>query len=135
MNIREMEAERELDALVAEKVFGYKRVKVPKDYDGLNGGTDVLIPPHFSGQYSYPPRGKIALWHFVKDYSTDIYDAWEVTEKFHLNINNVGYGDKKYHVVINKFDEEGELTQFEAFGETASLAICRASLLAMEDKA
>lgn len=68
-----MEAGRELDALVAEHVKGFKHEKAPKDYDGMNGGTDILVPPDVDhANYPYPPKGPLRLTFFVPAYSADL---------------------------------------------------------------
>lgn len=78
---------RELDALVAEKVMGFRREKTPPDCEGKYGGEDVLIPPTINHKtWNYPPKGRIGLAYFVPHYSTDIA-AWN---KVSIKIKEIG---------------------------------------------
>lgn len=65
-----MEAGRELDALVAEKVFGLVRCTADS-HRGSDGATCYALPesPMMGGE--------------LRSYSTDIAAAWEVVEKIH----------------------------------------------------
>lgn len=121
---------RKLDCLVAEFVLGFKRTKTPEDYNGQNGGTDVLIPPDMDSFPNYPPMGKIALGYFANDYSTDLSAAWEVVEKmradgFELSLND--YSDNGYQVFFVGNNQK----QPTATTETAPEAISKAALLAV----
>lgn len=79
---RDLQPGRELDALIAEHVMGFRREKAPKDYYGEHGGTDVLVPLDVDHQnWHYPPKGRIPLTFFVPDYSTELTAAWQVWEK------------------------------------------------------
>lgn len=86
-----METGRELDALIAERLFGWRRIKGPKfDYDGPCESGDVLIPPTIVNDdeafQMMPPRGSIPFYYFVnRKWSTDISAAWEVVEKMKRN--------------------------------------------------
>jgi Phage ABA sandwich domain len=75
----EAEAGRDLDKLIAEKVFGIKRVFRPcdvKDRDGLGYGEDYHYIP--SGK---PPRTHMIDARPVPPFSTNIAAAWLVVEK------------------------------------------------------
>jgi hypothetical protein len=104
--ILNMEAGREMDALVAEKVMGYERVPDIKPY----GFGDA----------------------WLQHYSTDIAAAWQVVGK----LENNDFWWEASNVVPNsdpivyewKFVTVGR--QGEACEFTAPLAICRAALLA-----
>lgn len=72
-------SKREIDALLAEHLYNYKHGKTPKDYDGLNGGDDILIPPNRDNDYFiYPPRGKVSYTFHVPQYSENLDSAYEV---------------------------------------------------------
>lgn len=100
-----MEAGKELDALVVEKVTEYQSLTTALNLDGSYG----YLPP----------------------YSSDISVAWEVVEKFklsgflinHLNDNPMGDG---WHCVINHKHHARRC-------KTAPEAICKAALLAVMD--
>ena len=134
-----MKPGRELDALVTEKVMGLN-IKLKGCVEGeaidqclFDWDPDVPCPCSYMEKH----KTNIGCEHYqpvFKRYSTDISAAWEVAEKFHSYIENAGYGEKKYHVILNEFNNNGNVYQFEAFGETAPLAICRAALLAMEER-
>ena len=111
-DIKNMLAGRGLDALIAEKVMG-----LTVDYE-------------FSEPCILSLRDKYDDWGFLPNYSTDISAAWEVVEKL---CNETGCDVVK----VCKRDPEllrGEWScnlgrGFEALGDTAPLAICRAALL------
>lgn len=123
MNIDEMKAGREMDALVAEKVMGWKRFAV----------CDKLHPP-------YMEETRHTFAHGFPDYSTDITAAWEVAEKMRvavMPIDGGGWAAKDISIdathgtelyIIPGSDEE-------CYGwtkaDTAPLAICRAALKAV----
>jgi hypothetical protein len=65
-----MDAGRELDALVAEKVMGWMRVNSPHKITGANGEPSGLEP--IGGGY--------ATFAVVPHYSTDIAAAWQIVE-------------------------------------------------------
>lgn len=97
-----MPAGRELDSQVAEKVMGLKQS--PKNAEFFQYWP-----------YAFEP---------ARPYSTDIAAAWEVVGKFGL-FNLTRYGDGTWGAQDNaRFDEP-------VVAETAPLAICRASLLAL----
>jgi len=127
MDIRNMPAGREMDALVAEHVMGFRREKTPPDCNGEYGGEDILVPPNIDHDtWHYPPKGRISLTFFVPQYSTDIATAWAVLEKFR-------YYEIKSYPHMNVIAEVlNEKEWCKATGETAPLAICRAALLAVK---
>jgi hypothetical protein len=72
---------RDIECTIAEKLLGYRRVSVGKDYEGKNEG-EVLVPPTWGkgGGYTYPPRGPIALWHHVPRWASDEQANWRLIE-------------------------------------------------------
>jgi hypothetical protein len=76
-----MEAGRELDRFVAERVMGWRRMYGPGyDYDGKRKPDEMLVPPRISdkdfNQFQFPPRGPIAFGFFgIPKYSTSIADV------------------------------------------------------------
>lgn len=100
----QMPAGPELDAIIAEKVMGWKRVP----------GTE-------SGAWMDPCTndGRMGSW----SPSTDIAAAWEVVEKLKLSLipTNKGWIVSQHHLFEGPFGED----------ETAPLAICRAALAAI----
>lgn len=113
---------RELDALIAEKVMGYKVENTAEGYF-LKGQL---------GNYS---------WHnTVLRYSTDISAAWEVVEHFNelgWDISVVGSGELKssdsWHVEFEPRYVGGETNGVIIEGGfSAPLAICLAALKAIK---
>lgn len=104
-----MDAGRELDALIAEKVMGWTWKEVEGE------------------QYLYPPRpGDVNIPH----YSTDIAAAWQVVEKLaELGmLTSVCWGRSGNHGIIASVDIlEGGFNKPIA-AHTAPLAICLAAL-------
>lgn len=137
-----MPAGREMDALIAERIFGFRREAAPKDYDGEHGGNEVLVPPTATLaelEPILPRKGPIPFDYLVGErYSTDIAAAWQVVERLQPDVwvkLHVGrsfredfvpivdcyighYGSPDAHVVER--------------GIGAPLAICRAALRAAE---
>lgn len=119
INIDEMQAGRELDALIAEKVMRFTQCTCncalePKMVAGFTAcavcGLDIPLA-----------------------YSTDIAAAWQVVEKLNLfrymvlNKN----ADEKY--IIRRYSEWLFPDGFTA-ASTAQLAICRAALKTIEEQ-
>ena len=102
-----MKPGRELDALVAEKVMGWKVAQVfdLKDTDGTNIANGIT--PYSIGQR-------------VPHYSTDIAAAWEVVGKFE-------------YIDVRRFKDHWGCTVYgqTVTGKTAPEAICKAALLAV----
>lgn len=113
MNIDEMQAGRELDALIAEKVMGLDAPTKRKPWWGLMGSTGGLSVPH--------------------RYSVAISEAWQVVEKLVANGFDVS-------VWVGRRDDQNFYTCQVDWGikkmvavtaYTAPLAICRAALKAV----
>ena len=107
--ILQLEAGRELDALVMESVFGIKR----------NDGTEQYV-----------------IGHNLPHFSTDISAAWEVVEKM-IELKmfiNIGHGGILWRINVSsrKMYERLEYTGITAM--TAPLAICRAALLVVGEE-
>lgn len=153
VNIDEMQAGRELDALVAEKVMKWR----------WDNDWDCLIPPeqkakpsemwtdwqpgltedwrepvkenHVPGVRYNGDSSKIILPH----YSTNIAAAWEVVEKLqvthYVNVNiHTPFFDGELHwcyFELHKHTDTHPL--WSASGNTTPLAICRAALKAVEN--
>ena len=111
---------RELDALVAEKVMGW--VDLWKDEKHFK-----MYPPN-KQNVGIRYAGRTEVWN----YSTDISAAWKVVEEFNFYIDNAGYGEKKYRVILGELNNNNDIYRPEAFGETAPEAICKAALLVKE---
>ena len=136
--IREMEAGRELDALVAEKVMkSHRWTETPPDYDGKHGSDKILMPKDLTWDEAspwLPPRGPIGHIN-LHHYSTDIAAAWEVVEKIHSRgwfadfcwRDDVCPGRVVW--AIDFVTAAGKCVSADS--ESAPLAICRAALLAV----
>ncbi|QYK68296.1 hypothetical protein [Paenibacillus sp. S02] len=84
-----MELGVDLDAMVAEFVFGWTRITGPtQDYHGPVEHGDVLIPPNTSTDEALrmmPPKGSIPFTYFVnRHWSKSISAAWKVEENMLL---------------------------------------------------
>jgi hypothetical protein len=135
MNIDTLEAGRELDALVAEKVMGWTW---PDDRCPICGWSfsDTAAEGCVPGDCSQRPIPTVPESEDYPHYSTDITAAWEVVEKMlgqlpqqdihfqHLEYTGWGVG-----TCFNK--EEGGWDEW-MYGETLPIAICRAALKAVE---
>jgi hypothetical protein len=116
------EAGRELDALIAEKVMGWKW------YDHTGYAIRYFRPPNRFNYGAIAEGGEVTYLDSLPRYSTDMAAAWEVAETFdavqvgrawNLDGNSAGY-----HCQL-------DVDNVNAFAETAPLAICRAALLAV----
>jgi len=111
-------ADRELDALVAEKVMGFE-VGIYESYRGITGISYVCKDKYPSGEFDLP------------NYSTDIKAAWEVVEKFSDESFELDhFCDGVWTCKFRWVDDEGE-SEAEAKAKTAPRAICLAALKAM----
>lgn len=122
--IDKLEAGRDLDALIAEKVFGWHGIIPMTEYNlcwGFRAGT---------GRREDDKR------ETVKSYSSDIRAAWEVIEKTELLILNElsfdhGYRDDEDDETRDYLLVNSHSRDVLAIGSTAPLAICRAALKAV----
>jgi hypothetical protein len=121
-----MEAGRELDALIAEKVMGWMRVNSPHKITGASGE-----PSGFE-----PIGGGYATFAVVPHYSTGIAAAWLVVDAMRargaavLLRYDMAYANEweaGFGVASDKFPS--------AHAPTAPHAICRAALAALEEPA
>ena len=139
--IREMEAGRELDALVAKRVMrSHYWAETPRDFDGQYGGDVVLVPLGITWQLAepfLPRRGKIGHIN-VPLFSTDIEAAWRVVDKliedgWQVCIAHPSAGPGPWGVDVYKWLESIEVLA-TADAATVPLDICRAALLAVTAK-
>lgn len=150
MRIDEMPAGREIDALIAEKVMGWRYKEGPKfDYSGPCEWNMILLPPTISDDeyihWNFPPKGVISKTFFLdKHYSADIAAAWEVVkelkkQRWSFRYSNNAYADTQhaaafYRRGIGRDILGGDYVYNDnawAIANTECLAICRAALLAM----
>ena len=118
----ELQAGRELDALIAEKVMGWTSVAM--------AGLFTQFPA--IALCGLPPGAQLnADLQVVPRYSTQIAAAWQVVEKFKMTItpNNCHPHIKAKWCVDVELKGSHEL--WLAGAETAPLAICRAALRAV----
>jgi len=113
MQVDEMEAGRELDALVAERVMGAVPAHTPGDWM-----VAVGAPPYY--RFGGSVRG-------LPDYSTNIAAAWQVVERMSEQALPCVMHDGQMWV--------GEFYcitySHTAYAHTAPLAICRVALKAV----
>ena len=107
MNIDEMEAGRELDALIAENVLGYEC--------DCSEGPKSDCPIHGRQPYS------------LERYSTDIAAAWQVVE--HLNKSGLIINITVALPINEMFQYSVTIPGFDIkYAKTIPLAVCRAAL-------
>lgn len=113
-----MKAGRELDALVAEKVFGMHR------HPGCDLDDHLRAECYGTGtEEGYGP---------VVDYSTDSAAAWQVVEKLtELHVVSVSCMlNKRWRCEVVQAHSQRQ-TPVNAIADTAPLAICLAALKAV----
>lgn len=121
MNIDEMEAGRELDALIAERIFGL-RVEWEQEYLG------ETIPSSKQLADQYDENGILPM------YSTDIAAAWGVIEKLAIHMIQFRLEQTGSGITFAKFFDctiDMQKVIGGAHADTAPLAICRAALKAV----
>lgn len=150
----ELQAGRELDVLVAEKVMGLEIFSRNWPVQHFSDDTCEIAPEDWeTKQPGRWGRQRDAVWKYrgrnihgeeysglgrVPEYSTDIDAAWQVLEKFsEREYGKVRLTGSYYHGWYCSIfwgpglDGEGE-TPEPVFGATAPEAICRAALKAVE---
>ena len=111
---RGLQAGRKLDALVAEKVFGY------------------TVEEHGT---LYVRRGKERGLRDLPDYSTDIGDAWLIVEKMRTEGCHVALETRLGGLGWSAwFGWKDRATDSESEANSPALALCRAALAAMESQ-
>lgn len=121
MKIDEMPAGREMDALVAEKVFGWVR------------GSDFLVPPPGDHRWTWAARwDEDGLPHWLPDYSTNVSAAWKITEKIGRTWD-IHWNDSACEWFVNLDHNKVvyEACEFNASDFDVAVAICRAALKAV----
>lgn len=136
MNASELQAGRELDALIAEKVMGLRRevrlcgstesATIYSQNPWWQDGRQTLLDVHHHGG----PR----------PYSTDIAAAWEVVEAMRAGLKaDDGHAEPGYDFELTFEDGVWEcwfphwaFDAGHAHADTAPLAIVRAALTALE---
>ena len=121
MTVKELQAGRELDALVAEKVMGLKPHRMISCPDNKPG----CLVYHYEGAWE---------GYVIPDYSTSISAAWEVVEK--LGVNDFVHlswmpGHKLWTCSLDSTMFGGYIN-LSVEADTAPLAICRAALKVVE---
>ena len=128
-----MEAGRELDALVAEKVMGWSSQADGLYWDAGNHRTRLVL-----GSIIAKKRDEMGLENahgFVFAPSTNIADAWEVVE---MLVSTPGPNGDHHSVRVDYSGDavvvidENEDWQVSAIASTAPHAICLAALRAKE---
>jgi hypothetical protein len=126
-----MDAGRELDMLVAEKVMGCQ-------WRRFGNLGEVLSPPNSLHSWADTHRGERRPTFMLPAYSTDIAAAWEVVEAagpFVKLTHGIALDGQTqgwlWECLLYRKDEVSPRQAF-AHGVTAPLAICRAALAAVE---
>jgi hypothetical protein len=126
-----MIAGRELDALVAEKVMGLRRVT---EY------SEEFAYPHYPGDFVNSDGHRVFSsfdepTHQLPKYSSDISAAWEVVEKF-IKFNPFWEENDSLWFDLSPTKPPGWYCNFgdsstSVYADTAPLAICLAALKAV----
>ncbi|MNW53185.1 hypothetical protein D3C74_307370 [compost metagenome] len=127
-----MESGVDLDAMIAEFVFGWTRITGPThDYHGPVEHGDVLIPPNASTDEALrmmPPKGTIPFTYFVnRHWSKSISAAWGVEEKIKKMRLHVEYCRALKQVVVSTGEYVGLFDYIHATPEQR----CKSALLAV----
>jgi hypothetical protein len=114
MDVREMKAGRELDALVAEKVMGVTFF--------IDNGELFIFEDGLSG------------FSIIFNPSTNISDAWKVVEKMRKLSYFIRLADQEEFIRVRFYNPDFLPVEKPSWvvAETVPLAICHAALLQME---
>ena len=117
--VEKLDAGRDLDALVAEKLLGQAvcRCKMAND-TGPNGACEACEKPR-GKFYSTHPEKALGLLEIL---------ARESHISYRIERSADGRGSAKFEVVITG----GKTSPASGIGSTVSVAICRAALLSIE---
>lgn len=127
-----MPAGRDLDALIAETVFGKKPCKYT--VTGIISTLTIWQCEHQSASNCYPDdKGQC-----LEKYSEEMWSAWKIAELLKLRENTSSSLGFSWPVELSYLDDRqvwscvfhGKQASAEGLGETAPLAICRAALKA-----
>lgn len=134
--IRKMPAGREMDALIAQHVFGWRWQRC--EYIGPSPVSqpvvryNLMLPGSEAETWRCTPSDDRTKHKILADYqptySTDIEAAWKVAEKFapYFRLDARGYGEGNWGCTIwTGYAEVHE------YGPTAQVAVCRAALIAI----
>ena len=126
MNIDMMEAGRELDTLVAEKVLGWRLLN-SETYEPVISDSERKDASNNDGWHWEGRGGHSEAWEWRP--SSKIHDAWEVLEKMSeildgqaISVCWGNYGDEGMGASVLTFYDHS------AVANTVPLAICRAAL-------
>tara|TARA_Y100000310_G_scaffold189061_1_gene189026 strand:- start:7047 stop:7487 length:441 start_codon:yes stop_codon:yes gene_type:complete len=139
--VDKLEAGRELDALVAEKVmgwnvwrskYGYFNVEHPDMPSQVSGhGTERYSPQ--TGKKLPAPKWWDDWAVDIPMWSTDISAAWEVVEKLdclQFNLGRENCAGIRFDAAF--YDDLDMKDKVHAMADTVPLAICRAALKAVQ---
>ena len=140
-----LEAGRELDALIAEKVFGFEVIEVQEVNPLLAGlrrglkGRKLNKTEMWECLETYK---KLKNGKYLPHYSTDIAAAWQVVEKLRADcvFANIGPDPSEgggYNCQFHWAEghDEFDIRLEDAAAPTAPLAICRAALKVVKGQA
>ena len=124
--IMNMPAGREMDKIIAEKVFGLEIRETEKWVKSCV--PSKLRQPDY--KVSIISAGGLPL----KNYSTDILAAWCLIDKMHekeyqYTLRGYFMGGEQHVATFDNQDWADKNPLYRAHGATATLAICRAALL------
>ena len=149
MNVNKMEAGRETDALIAEKVVGLLREYQPGRWSfnrslairEFPNGVKELSRPNIEGEKVWERgNGDRYFTQAIPRYSTDMAAAWEVVEKMQQKFfvrlicgRNEGRKNARlsFSCDIGYYETSGK-EEWYSEANTMPLAICRAALQVLE---
>lgn len=66
-----IEKSRDVDAWIAENVFGWETMEVGPDANGENASVILKPPNGVSDSFSFPPKGKIHRGYFAPQFTSE----------------------------------------------------------------
>lgn len=117
---------RALDWAVAQAVGGYELIPVPPDADGENEGVVLAPVGCLERGYTFPPKGRLRIDFFVKQYSGDWSESGNLVEKYSIELVNELIPDEQWGGRMVWSASCNYVQDGYEDGDTPCIAICRA---------
>lgn len=127
--IKNMPAGREMRAMIAERIMGWKRAR-RKSTGEPNPDHDLWVT-EITHIATWPDRYAPHIWAPDRD----IAAAWEVVEKMRDEFWGIDVTADDHYWGCEFWRFDGSHKRIHGAGEKAPLAICRAALLAYQTQA
>jgi hypothetical protein len=77
---------RDLDATIAEEIFGWRLADIPPDYDGKNAGQALTPDGQLPDGHELPRKGAVGRAYFCPSYCTYLDQALSLARHVKLPV-------------------------------------------------